>query len=117
MTKRSNTFLERVDRLRDSVLRGPGRAAPELRQAVARRSARHGAAEGATSDGVPPELEAFVDTVARCAYRITDAHVAGLLAAGYSEDEVFEITLAAALGAGDVRLERGLAALGRDREP
>ncbi len=52
-----------------------------------------------------------MDTVARHAYKTTDAHVAALKQAGYSEDAIFELTLSAALGAGMARLERGLAAL------
>jgi len=42
---------------------------------------------------------------------VTDADVAGLAPAGYSEDAVFELTVAAAVGAALNRLERGLAAL------
>ena len=40
--------------------------------------------------------------------------VQGLLQAGLSEDEIFEATVAAALGAGLKRLRAGLAALGEE---
>lgn len=56
-----------------------------------------------------------MDKVALHAYRITDDDVRALEAAGYSEDEVFEVTLCAALGAGLARFERGLAALAHVR--
>jgi hypothetical protein len=36
--------------------------------------------------------------------------------AGYSEDAIFEITVSAALGAGMIRLERGLAAMKGDTD-
>jgi alkylhydroperoxidase family enzyme len=47
-------------------------------------------------------------------YRITDGDVAALEAAGHSQEEIFEITVAAATGAALHRLDRALAALGKD---
>ena len=58
-----------------------------------------------------PGTEAYCDTVRRHAYRVTDAQVDELRAAGLGEDEIFEVTVAAAVGAGLDRLEAGLAAL------
>jgi alkylhydroperoxidase family enzyme len=49
--------------------------------------------------------------VRRHAYRTTDAQVEALLEAGMSEDEVFEVTVAAAVGAGLERLDAGLRAM------
>lgn len=46
-------------------------------------------------------------------YRVTDADIDALRAAGHSDDEIFELTVSAAVGAARVRLERGLAALGK----
>ena len=45
------------------------------------------------------------------AYRVTDADIQSLKDAGYSEDEIFEHTVSAAVAAGFTRLEAGLAAL------
>ena len=42
---------------------------------------------------------------------MTDGDVDGLRAAGYSEDEIFELTVAAAYGAARKRLDAGLAAM------
>jgi hypothetical protein len=42
---------------------------------------------------------------------VTDEDMARLKALGYTEDDLFEITLSAALGAGRTRLECGLVAL------
>jgi len=47
---------------------------------------------------------------------VTDADVAGLKDAGYSDDAIFEITVAASVGAAMHRLQRGMAAL-RGEEP
>ena len=96
-------------RLIDAVVNTPGDAPPELRQAVLDR------AMGAR-DGVPPELRPYVDTVVRHAYRVTDGDVTALQQAGNSDDALFEVTVAAAVGAAVHRLDRGLAAL-RGEEP
>ena len=60
---------------------------------------------------VPPVAQAYTDTVRRNAYRVTDAQVEALLDGGLSQDEVFELTVAAAVGAGLTRLEAGLGAM------
>jgi alkylhydroperoxidase family enzyme len=60
---------------------------------------------------VPNDLATYVDKVAKHAYKVTDEDVEGLKAAGYCEDEIFEITVAAALGAGLRRYEAGVRAM------
>lgn len=97
--------------LRGAVLRGRGVTEPGVRQAAAARAAAIGGHQLGEGGALPDGLAAYVETVARHAYRVTDEQVAALLAAGYSEDAVFEVTVSAALGAGLARLERGLAAL------
>jgi alkylhydroperoxidase family enzyme len=52
-----------------------------------------------------------VDKVARNAYQVTDEDVDRLRAAGYSDDAIFELTLAAALGASRAQLDAGLRAM------
>jgi hypothetical protein len=59
----------------------------------------------------PPELEPYLDNVRNRAYAVTDADVQALKDAGYSDDEIFEQTVSAAVGAGLHRLERGLSCL------
>ena len=105
-------YRELVERLRDAVLKGEGRTAPALRQAVAARSAELGGGPAAPPGAeIPAGLRDFVDKTALHAHRITDEEVAALLRAGRSEDEIFEIAVSAAVGGGLSRLERGLAAL------
>jgi len=60
----------------------------------------------------PPAALGYVDTVRRHAFRVTDAQVEALSAAGLSEDEIFELTVAAAVGAGLERLDAGMQSLG-----
>jgi alkylhydroperoxidase family enzyme len=62
---------------------------------------------------VPPDLAAYVQKVRSRAYTVTDAEVEALKAAGHSEDEIFEQTVSAAVGAGLLRLDAGREAMGR----
>ena len=78
----------------DAVLRGPGTTAPALRQQVARGEA-------------PAGLEALVHKIRTEAWKITDADWAPL-AARYSEDELFELVVAAVVGTADHRLQAAL---------
>jgi alkylhydroperoxidase family enzyme len=89
----------RTDLLIRAILDGEGVTAPE---------ARREAYDGTPAD---PLIGRYVDLVRRHAYRITDGDVAALRAAGLGEDAVFELTAAAALGAGMERLRAGLALL------
>ena len=94
-------YQELVDRTRTAVLDSSGHTDPALRHAVA----------FGPGTQVPDVLRSYVDKVALHAYRVTDGDVAALRSAGYSEDQIFEITAATALGAALRRLERGLAVL------
>ncbi len=94
-------MIQRFQSLREAtraaVLQGPGRTAPELRRAVAQ--------------GDPPEeLAGLVDKIRRHAYQVTEEDLADLRAR-YDEDQLFEIIVAAALGAAGARLDAGLRAL------
>ncbi len=59
----------------------------------------------------PHDLNAYLEKVRRHAYTITDQDVQALKDAGYSEDEIFEYTVSAAVGAGIERLNAGLETL------
>jgi hypothetical protein len=100
-----------VQRLRQAVLEGAGVTQPALRQAVGAHAAALGGGNPGPGPGVAPELRVLVDKIARRASTVTDADVQAVLQSGYSQDAVFEVTAAAAVGAALGRLERGLAAL------
>ena len=73
---------------------------PELRRLVAARPA-------------PPELMApYLKKVREGAYTVTDADVRQLKDAGMSEDEIFEQTVAEAMGQGLRRLDAADRVLG-----
>jgi hypothetical protein len=91
-----------VDALVEDVLEQPGEVDPALRSAASRNQAAE----------LPPELAAYVDKIERHAYKVTDDEVAALKR-NYSEDQLFEITVAAAVGAALRRLDAGLAPLGK----
>jgi alkylhydroperoxidase family enzyme len=100
------------ERLTNAVVNGPGDTPDSLRRAVLERARQ----AGSSRDALAADLARYVDTVARHAYKVTDADIAGLQQAGHSDDELFEITVAAAVGAAMHRLARGMAAL-RGEEP
>lgn len=89
------------DRLRHAVLWAPAVTDAALRRAVYR------------GQGVPEPLRGYVQKLRRCAYRVQDSDIEQLRGAGYCDDDIFEITIAAALGAGDERRHAGLSALER----
>jgi len=86
------------DKVLDSVLRGPGESDPALRVAVAERN------------NVPDELKDVVEKIHRHAYKVTDEDI-GRLQTRYSDDQLFELVVSAALGASRERLLAGLDAL------
>ena len=90
-----------MEEIRRRVLDGPGYADAALRRAAF------------TGDNMPEDLATYVTKVINNAYKVIDSDVVALKQAGYSEDEIFEITIAAALGAGYRRFEAGRKAMER----
>jgi alkylhydroperoxidase family enzyme len=84
--------------LEEAVLRSPAHLDPGVREAIAERR------------DVPEDLRALVEKVRHQAYRVTDQDFAPLRAR-YSEDELFEVVVAAALGAALARVRAGLKSL------
>ena len=94
----TDPHAELRDRVVKRVLEGPGESDPAIRRA---------AAEGT---GLAPDLQPLVDKIHRHAYRVTDEDVAALQPK-YSDDQMFEIIVSAALGASRKRLLAGLETL------
>lgn len=92
------TLQDALAALEFSVVDGPGVTTPARRRA---------AAAGTSEDSA---LGRYLDKVRGAAHRVTDEEVAALRAAGHSDDEVFELTVAASFGAARARLDAGLAA-------
>lgn len=92
-------YEKKLALLRKSVLSEPGALDPSVRRAIC--------------DGLelPDPLGAYVRKVAEHAHAVSDDDIEGLHRAGYTDDQIFEATVSAALGAGLVRLGRILVAL------
>ena len=60
----------------------------------------------------PDDMRSYLAKVRERAYTVTDADVEELLAAGRSQDEIFEQTVAAAIDEGLRRLDAALRVIG-----
>jgi alkylhydroperoxidase family enzyme len=58
------------------------------------------------------ELGPYLEKVRTGAYKVTDADVEALKAAGLSEDDIFEATVTVAIGEGLRRLDAAMDAIG-----
>jgi AhpD family alkylhydroperoxidase len=76
-----------VENLRHAVLTAPATTTPALRRAAA------------TGTGLPDPWQTYTATVRDASYRVTDADIDHLVDSGHAEDEIFEVTVAAAVGA------------------
>ena len=88
-----------VAAVRRTVFDGPGETDPAVRRAAGNGSP------------LPEPWAAYAAKVREHSYRVSDADIADLKAAGHSEDEIFEVTVAAAMGAALHRLDAGLRAV------
>ncbi|WP_020662308.1 hypothetical protein [Amycolatopsis benzoatilytica] len=98
----AGTHQDPVEEMRYSVFTAPALTDAGLRAAAGR------------GEGLPAPLDAYTAKVRDASYRITDADFA-LLAKGYSEYEVYEITVAAAVGAALRSFDAGLQAAVENR--
>ena len=85
--------------LQDRILTGEGRASREQR------------ARAFSNTGLSQPLAGLLGKVATAATQITDADIAAGRAAGFSEDELFELVICAAVGVSARLYDAGLAAL------
>jgi hypothetical protein len=96
MDSQAERFAASLERLEAAVYTGPGDVTSETRQSVR---------EPLTGDG---PLEVYVNKVHQAAYKVIDEEIAALKADDYSDEALFEITLAAAVGAGLSRHQKAL---------
>jgi hypothetical protein len=83
----------------DGILGGPGEASPEQRSAAFNRA------------GLPDPVQALLDKVGSRSWSVTDADVAGASSGGFSDDQIFELVVCAAVGEATRQYHSGLAAL------
>ena len=87
-----------IDRIRRDVISSPG---------LTERSARARVLAGDS----PRELAEFLERVRSASYRVTGEDIDALKHAGLSEDEIYELTVAAAIGVALERLQIAMAGL------
>jgi hypothetical protein len=85
--------------LQDRILHGEGRASPELR------------ARAFDNAGLSEPLDRLLAKVASRPTQVTDADFAAARAAGFSEDQLFELVICAAVGQSTRLYDAGMAAL------
>ena len=83
----------------DRILHGPGKTSPEQR------------AQAFNNADFPPPLRPLIGKVATRPTHLTDADFDAAKAAGFSEDQLFELVISAAVGQSARLYEAGLAAL------
>lgn len=86
-------------RLVNRILNGPGRAPAEQR------------AGAFANANLPEALRPLVDKVATKPAQVTDADFAAAMEAGFTDDQLFELVVCAAVGQATRQYEAGLAAL------
>ena len=102
MTDQHAKALARLDELLRS---GPGELTPAVRTAAI------------DADPLPdPLAQRYVQTLRKHAYKLTDRNLEELARAGWTDGQVFELTVTAAFGAAKRRLDAGLAALSEAAE-
>ncbi|HEX6448925.1 MAG TPA: hypothetical protein VF060_05645 [Trebonia sp.] len=83
----------------DNVLKGEGRASAEQRASAFRNA------------DVPPPLQTLIGKVVTSPAQVTDADFAAAKASGFSEDQLFELVISAAVGQSARLYDAGLTAL------
>jgi hypothetical protein len=83
----------------DRVLNGEGKAPAEQR------------AHAFGNDGLAPPLHALISKIVTRPVQVTEADFAAAKASGFSEDQLFELVICAAVGQAARQYEAGLAAL------
>jgi len=92
-------YESKFEQLKETVLSGPGALDSAVRKAASQR------------EELPGPLGPYVSKVFERAYTVTDEDITALRETGYTEDQIFEATVSAALGAGLLRLKSGIDAL------
>jgi hypothetical protein len=86
-------------RLVNRILQGPGQAPAEQR------------ARAFNNAGLPEPLRPLLEKVATNSAQVTDADFAAAAEAGFTDDQLFELVICAAVGQSTRQYEAGLAAL------
>lgn len=83
----------------ERVLRGDGQVSPDQRL------------RAFNNTDVPEQLQSLVEKVASRSSQLTDRDLDAVRSAGFSDDQIFELIVCAAVGAATRQYQSGLAAL------
>lgn len=97
--KTENSFDQLYYGLVNRILKGNGDSPQEQRQAAFNNAE------------LPKPLGVLIEKVAHQAYKVTDGDVAAAKQAGFTEDQLFELMICAAVGQASRQYESGLTAL------
>jgi len=81
------------------ILDGDGKSSSQHRHAAFR------------NQEVPEGVRALIEKIAKHAYKVTDEDIAAAKAAGFTEDQIFELSVCAAIGQATRQYENAIAAL------
>ena len=110
------TLPENVGRLVQRVLTTPSaRSSADARRAVYEYVAALTRNEFPAAE-LPAAAEPYLRKVALHAYKVLDREVDAMRVAGFTPEEIFEVTVAAAVSAGVTRMEIALSALEEVRD-
>jgi hypothetical protein len=99
MDEAGSRHADRVAALRRAVFESAGATDPAVRRAAG------------AGDPLPDPWGPYAEKVRDRSYSVTEADIAALKRAGCAEEEIFEITIAVAMGAAFRRLDAGLRAV------
>jgi len=104
-----------ASRLKGNVLNAAGHTSPDLRRNIEAYVTALTVSGTVPPHALPPAVAALVQNTALHAYKVTDDDIAVLKRADFSEDAIFEVIVTAAVAAGLVRLDVGLAVAREER--
>ena len=112
----TNQFVTNLNKMNDSITEGNGELDVNLRANLVTYARELTLNQAINSDQIPEALRPYLNKVILHAYKTTDNDIEQLKNSGYSEDEIFELTISAAFGAGYARYLQGIALLQSSEE-
>lgn len=85
---------------------GVGKSKSDLRKQTLEK-VRHIVKQDTSDDLEPASLNTYVEKVARHAYKVLDRDIEAMKTDGFSEDEIYELSVIAAFAAGEARVSVG----------
>ena len=114
----TDRYADKMKALAQAILDSPGTLEAGVRKAARARAGQ--LVDPSATDSISPLPEpwhGYVDKVATAAHGICDEDVEALKSVGHDDDAIFEMTLAAALGAASSRLRIALEVINQEFTP